>query len=59
MSSTLERYMYTKNTGVSAASVRGHGFGSDLVEGVSIILNGVVDFFCCCQYYVLYRVPLL
>ena len=25
----------TKNTGVSAASVRDHGFGSDLVEGVS------------------------
>ena len=47
----------TKNTGVSAASVRGHGFGSDLVEGASIIMNGVVGFFCCCQYYVPGTVP--
>ena len=31
MSSALERHIHTKNTGVSAATVRGHGFGSDLV----------------------------
>ena len=52
----------TKNTGVSAASVRGHGFGSDLVEGASIIMNGVVGFLLllsvlCTGYCT--RVPLL
>ncbi len=31
MSSALESHIHTKNKGVSTASTRGHGFGSDLV----------------------------